>query len=95
MEQNNCLFGIDCPCHGRNCGCDMEWALLQDPESTMDWAIDIEQDGRMKFYVFDAETFEEYVMCPAHFLRVWSLTEQELFRIIASRDRRVRLAPEE
>ena len=95
MEQHNCLFGIDSPCDGRNCGCDMEWAQLQDPKSTMDWAIELELDGRMKFYVFDAETFEEYVMCPAHFLRVWSLTEQELFRMIASRDRRVRLAPEE
>ena len=61
----------------------------------MDWGIDIQEDGQLKYYVFDTETFQEYAMCPFHFLRVWTLSEQGLFSIIASRDRRVRLAPEE
>ena len=95
MAQTNCMFGEDCPCHGRNCGCDMQWALLQDPESNMDWGIDIQENGQLKYYVFDTETFQEYAMCPFHFLRVWTLSEQGLFSIIDSGDRRVRLAPEE
>ena len=95
MEPNNCMFGEDCPSHGRNCGCDIAWALLQDPEIKLDWGIDILEDGQLKFYVFDTETFEEYAMCPFHFLNTWHLTEQGVFSIIASRDRRVRLVPEE
>ena len=72
-----------------------KWALLQDPEIKLDWGIDILEDGQLKFYVFDTETFEEYAMCPFHFLNTWHLTEQGVFSIIASRDRRVRLVPEE
>ena len=93
MAQINCLFGQDCPCHRRNCGCDMRWALLEERE-TIDWGIEIEINGAMKFYVFDAD-FEQYYMCATHFLSVWRLTVEDIFLMIASQDRKIRLAPEE
>ena len=95
MAQTNCIFGEDCPIHGRNCGCDMQWSLLQDTESIMDWGIDIHENGQLKYYVFHTETFQEYALCPVHFLRVWTLSEVGLLSIISSGDPRVRLAPEE
>ena len=93
MDQINCLFGQDCPCHGRNCGCDMRWALLEERQ-TIDWGIEVQINGSMKYYVFDAD-FEQYYMCATHFLSVWRLTVEDIFLMIASQDRKIRLASEE
>ena len=57
MAQTNCIFGEDCPIHGRICGYNMQCSLLQDTESIMDWGIDIHENGQLKYYVFLAETF--------------------------------------
>jgi len=93
MEAIHCMFGEDCPCHGRNCGCDMGWALLEERQS-LDWGIEVLLNGTLRYYVFDAD-FEEYYMCPTHFLAVWRLTEEDIFQMIASQDRKIRLSPEE
>ena len=93
MEPINCMFGKDCPCHGRNCGCDMRWALLEERQ-TIDWRIEVQINGSMKYYVFDAD-FEQYYVCATRFLSVWRLTGEDIFLMIASQDRKIRLSPEE
>ena len=54
MEAIHCMFGEDCPCHGRNCGCDMGWALLEERQS-LDWGIEVLLNGTLRCYVFDAD----------------------------------------
>ena len=93
MAHINCLFGQDCPCHGLNCGCDMRWAMMEETE-IIDWGIELEINGDMKFYVFDAD-FEQYYMCATHFLSVWRLTVEDIFMMYAARNSKIRLAPEE
>ena len=95
MAATNCIFGEDCPIHGRICGCDMQWSLLQDTESVIDWGIYIHENDQLNYYVFHTETFQEYSLCPLHFQSVWNITEVEILSILSSGDPRVRLAPEE
>ena len=103
MDATNCIFGDDCPIHGR-CGCDMEWSSLQDTESVIDWLVSrclsnpciyIHKNGQRTYYVFHTESFQEYSLCPVHFQSVWNITELEILSILSSDDPRVRLAPEE
>ena len=94
MAATNCIFGVDCPIHGRY-GCDMQWSFLQETESVIDWCIYIHKNGQRNYYVFHTETFQEYLLCPLHFQSVWNITEVEILSILSSGDPRVRLAPEE
>ena len=103
MDATNCIFGDDCPIHGR-CGCDMEWSFLQDTESVIDWLVSrclsnpciyIHENGQRTFSVFNNESYEEYSLCNFHFQTVWQLTEFEIRSMLSSADPRVKLAPEE
>ena len=103
MDATNCIFGDDCPIHGR-CGCDMEWSFLQDTESVIDWLVSrclsnpciyIHENGQRTYSVFHNKSFQEYSLCQIHFQSVWNLTELEILSILSSDDPRVTLAPEE
>ena len=103
MDATNCIFGDDCPIHGR-CGCDIEWSSLQDTETVIDWLVSrclsnpciyIHENGQRTYSVFHNESFQEYSLCQFHFQSVWNITELEILSILSSDDPRVRLAPEE
>ena len=79
MAATNCIFGDDCPIHGRICGCDMQWSLLQDTESVIDWLVSRRLSNPCIYiHVFHTETFQEYSLCPLHFQSVWNITEVEI-----------------
>ena len=72
MSTTNCVFGIACPCHGLGCICDMSW-LQQVHGNLLDWGIEMNSNGGLKFFVYDIN-FEHYYMCKNHFLPCWGLS---------------------
>ena len=72
-----CAFGQDCPHHGFGCGCDMQWAHER---SRLDWAIEIQHDGYLNFFVFNTNN-DQFYICQRHFLSMWNFNAQNIYQM--------------
>ena len=78
MESSTfCAFGQDCPHHGFGCGCDMRWAH---ETSRLDWGIEIQCDGFLKYFVFNINN-DQFYMCQRHFFSIWNFNERDIYQM--------------
>ena len=71
-----CAFGQDCP-HHNSCGCDNQWAH---ETSTLDWVIEIQHDGFLKFF-FVNTNHDQFYICQRHFLSMLEFNEQYIHQM--------------
>ena len=57
MATTNCVFGVDCPCHGMGSTCEMSWSQ-HTQGYLLDWGVEINSDGGLNFFVYNTN-FEE------------------------------------
>ena len=93
MATTNCVFGVDCPCHGLGCICDMSWSQ-QTEGNLLDWGLEINSDGGLRYFVYDTN-FQQYYMCKNHFLPCWGLSDDDIDQMLFVGHWRIRPAPEE
>ena len=91
--ESNCVFGIFCPSHGLQCGCDLSW-INYDSTEELSWGIDIYPNGRCIYFCFDRHN-RMWFMCREHFVNGSNYTEDMIELLIQVGLNRILLTPEE